>query len=300
MGAPNDPEELGASAAPAHAELPPGTGIGTVHLTVSDLRRSLDYYREAIGLQVLARGDRGASLGVGGEEQVVLVEERGARPAAGFTGLYHFALLLPQRVDLAAWLAHATREGVPLVGRSDHFVSEALYISDPDGHGIEIYWDRPREVWEGRVAARLTTLPLDVEGLLGELDDPRSAPFDGLPPGTTMGHVHLKVADIPATVAFYRDALGFDLMATYGGRAAFLAAGGYHHHVGANTWESAGAPPPPPGTAALRHVTVVLPESAARERVLDRLERRGHATQDSVGGTMIRDPSGNTIVLAVA
>ena len=202
-----------------------------------------------------------------GRALLVLVEEAGARPAFGHTGLYHFALLVPRRADLARWLAHAARDRVPLVGLSDHFVSEALYLSDPDGHGIEIYWDRPREVWEGQVAARMTTLPLDVDDLLGELDDPGAGQFDGLPDDTVMGHVHLKVAAIPETVAFYRDLLGFGLMAQLGEQAAFLGAGGYHHHIGANTWESAGAAPPPPGTAALRHATIVLPdEAAARPR----------------------------------
>lgn len=281
------------------AELPAGTRLGPVHLTISDLPRSLDYYSGVLGLRVHSRDDRGAALGVGDRELLVLVEERGAHPAAGSTGLYHFALLVPRRADLAAWLAHAARDRVALTGMSDHFVSEALYLSDPDGHGIEIYWDRPRDVWEGLVAARMTSLPLDVDSLLGELDDPRSAPFDGLAADTTMGHVHLKVAAIPDTVEFYRDALGFAVMATLGRRAAFLGAGGYHHHVGANTWESAGASPAPPGTAALRHATVMLPDEVERRNVLERLGRRGHAADTDAADPVIRDPSGNALVLAV-
>jgi catechol 2,3-dioxygenase len=230
---------------------------------------------------------------------LVLVEERGARSGAGYTGLYHFALLVPQRIDLARWLAHAGRDRVQLVGLSDHFVSEALYLSDPDGHGIEIYWDRPREVWEGQVGSRMTTLPLDVDNLLGELSDPASEAFDGLPSGTVMGHVHLKVATIPETVAFYGDVLGFALMAQLGESAAFLSAGGYHHHIGANTWESAGAPPPPPGTAALRHATVLLPNDVERERVLSRLEESGHPAQECPEGPLVRDPSGSALVFGV-
>jgi catechol 2,3-dioxygenase len=249
---------------------------------------------------VLERRGAEASLGVGSRELLRLTEVPGATPSTRETGLFHFALLLPDRPSLARWLAHAARERVPLVGLSDHFVSEALYLSDPDGHGIEIYWDRPREVWDGQVAARMTTLPLDVDSLLGELQDPRSAPFDGLPAGTVMGHVHLKVAAIADTVAFYRDALGFGLMARLGGQAAFLAAGGYHHHVGANTWESRGAPPPPPGSAALRHATIVLPDAAERDGVLERLERHGHAPEDGAGGPLVRDPAGNALVLTVA
>ena len=298
MGAPLDPEELEAAGAPVRAELPARTALGAVHLTVSDLERSLEYYSRSVGLQPLRRDDHAASLGTGETELLVLVEEPGARPGAGYTGLYHFALLVPERADLASWLSHAARDRVRLVGLSDHFVSEALYLSDPDGHGIEIYWDRPREDWEGQVAERMTTMPLDVDSLLDELDDPRSAPFDGLPSGTVMGHVHLKVAEIPATVAFYRDALGFGLMAQLGRQAAFLGAGGYHHHVGANTWESAGAPPPPPGTAALRQATIVLPDSAERDAVLDRLDRHGHTPQESAAGPVVRDPSGITLLLA--
>jgi len=300
MGAPRDPEELEASASAIGSELPAGTTLGAVHLTVSDLSRSLAYYEEAIGLRVVERDDGRAALGTGETALLVLVQQRDARPAVGFTGLYHFALLVPRRRDLASWLAHAARDHLPLVGLADHFVSEALYLSDPDGHGIEIYWDRPREVWEGQVAARMTTLALDVDNLIGELDDPASAPFDGLPAGTVMGHVHLRVAAIPETVAFYRDALGFGLMAQLGRQAAFLGAGGYHHHVGANTWESASAPPPPTDAAALRHATLVLPDPAERDRVLQRLERHGHAPHDGEDGPFVRDPAGNALALAVA
>jgi catechol 2,3-dioxygenase len=199
---------------------------------------------------------------------------------------------VPERADLARWLAHAARDRVSLTGLSDHYVSEALYLSDPDAHGIEIYCDRDRSVWEGQVGMRLTTQPLDVENLLGELEDPGSAPFDGLPAGTKMGHVHLRVSSIPETVAFYRDRLGFGLMARLGDQAAFLAAGGYHHHLGANTWESSNAPSPPPGTAALRHATIVVPKEAERDRLLDRA--------GSSDGSSIIDPSGNTLVLEVA
>lgn len=302
MGAPRDPEELDATAArdPVAVELAPSTTVGTVHLTVSDLERSLRYYSASIGLDLLELDGGRASLGVGERELLVLFEQAGARPAPGATGLYHFALRVPDRVDLARWLAHAGRDRVPLVGLSDHFVSEALYLSDPDRHGIEIYWDRPREVWEGQVASRLTTLPLDVDSLFGELDDPTGEPFDGLPAGTRMGHVHLKVSSIPETVVFYRDVLGFALMAQLGEQAAFLSAGGYHHHLGANTWESAGGAPPPPGSAALRQATIVLPDAGERDRAVARLEHAGASVGDRGGMPAVSDPSGNRLVLAVA
>jgi catechol 2,3-dioxygenase len=300
MAGPRDPEELEAGGAPAGAEIDAATTVGAVHLTVSDLERSLEYYRRAVGLSALARGDGRAALGAEGRELLVLVEDAGARPARGYTGLYHFALLLPERADLARWLAHAARERVPLAGLSDHFVSEALYLSDPDGHGIEIYWDRPRATWEGRVGERMTTLPLDVEDLLAELPGPPGGAYAGLPAGTTMGHVHLRVADIGATVAFYRDVLGFALMAQLGTSAAFLSAGGYHHHLGVNTWESAGAGPAPHGMAALRHATIVLPDARAREVVLERVARAGVEVVDGSAGPQLADPAGNALLLALA
>jgi catechol 2,3-dioxygenase len=298
---PRDPEELEAGAgAPPAPEISPRTTLGAVHLTVSDLDRSVGYYETAVGLETLERAEGRAALGVAGRPLLVLVEVPGARPAAGYTGLYHFALLVPERADLARWLAHAARDRVPLVGLSDHFVSEAIYLSDPDGHGIEIYQDRPRETWEGMVASRMTTLPLDVDALLGELADPASEPFDGLPPGTVMGHVHLKVAAIPDAIGFYRDVLGFGLMAQLGRQAAFLSAGGYHHHIGANTWESGGAPPPPEGSAALRHATIVLPDTDELERLLGWAAAAGAGAEDTAAGRVLTDPSGNRLLLALA
>jgi catechol 2,3-dioxygenase len=277
----------------------PDTTVGPVHLTVSDLERTLGYYNDAIGLETLERGAGRASLGSAGRELVVVVEEPGAQPAVHNTGLFHFALLVPQRSDLARWFAHSIRERVGLTGLSDHKVSEAIYLRDPDSHGIEIYADRPRSTWEGRVADSMATLPLDVESLLGELDDPETEPFERLADGTRMGHVHLQVAAVPEAVAFYRDALGMDMMAEYRADAAFLSAGGYHHHVGVNTWNSAGAPPPPPGSAALRHATIVLPDAAERDRVAGVLSDAGYPVEDDDDGPLVRDPSGNALVLAV-
>jgi len=267
--------------------------MGPVHLTVSDLARSLDYYRKVVGLDVLEQSTGRASLGADSTELLGLVEEPGAEPTDGYTGLFHFALLVPDRPALARWLAHAVRERFPLTGLSDHYVSEAIYLRDPDRHGIEIYADRPRELWEGRVGERMTTEPLDVKDLLGEAD----GDFERMPAGTTMGHVHLKVASIPQTVEFYRDVLGFDLVVERVPQAAFLSAGGYHHHLGANTWESAGAPAPPAGSAALRHATVVVPSAEARDEVLRRVADAGQGPEETATGTLVRDPSGNAVVL---
>jgi catechol 2,3-dioxygenase len=276
----------------------PETRMGPVELSVADLDRSLEYWQREIGLRVLARENGRASLGAD-TELVRLVEEPGAQPDHGHTGLFHVALLVPDRPSLARWLAHAGRDRTALTGLSDHAVSEAIYLRDPDHHGIEIYADRSREQWEGRVGELMTTEPLDVENLLGELEDPASEPFDGLSNGTVVGHTHLRVADVDATVAFYRDLLGFDVMAQLGPAAAFLSAGGYHHHIGANTWESRGASPPPPGTARLLQAAIVLPDAAERDRIAARVADAGQAPEMREDGVLVRDPSGNALLLSI-
>jgi catechol 2,3-dioxygenase len=278
-------------------EISPETGMGAVELSVADLDRTLDYWQREIGLRVLEQGDGRASLGTD-TEVLRFVEEPGAQPDTGHTGLYHVALLVPDRPSLARWLAHAGRDRVPLTGLSDHAVSEAIYLRDPDHHGIEIYADRPRELWEGHVGEQLTTLPLDVDDLLGALDDAAAEPFDGLPDGTIVGHTHLRVADVDSTVSFYRDVLGFPLMAQLQSMAAFLSAGGYHHHVGANIWESAGATPGPPGTARLRHATILVPDREELDRVAGRVADAGQEPEAREDGVLVRDPSGNGLLLA--
>lgn len=265
-------------------EISPDAHMGPVELSVSDLDRSLTYWQDAIGLRVLSRENGTAELGAD-TPLVRFVEEDGARPARGFTGLFHVALLVPDRPSLGRFLAHTVRDRIPLTGLSDHRVSEAIYLRDPDYHGIEVYADRPREQWEGHVAQTMTTIPLDTDSLLAEAGDDG---FDGLPDGTKVGHVHLCVSDVDETVGFYRDRLGMAVTAQAGSQAAFLSAGGYHHHVAGNTWETLGAEPAPEGTARLLRFTVVLPDEAEAANVAER-----------IGGTEVRDPSGNTLVLAV-
>jgi catechol 2,3-dioxygenase len=270
--------------------------MGPVELSVSDIDRSVEYWQRAIGLRLLGQEDGTASLGAD-TELLRLVAEPGARPDAGHTGLYHVALLVPDRPSLARFLVHAARERIPLQGLSDHDVSEAIYLRDPDWHGIEVYADRPRELWEGRVMELMTTQPLDVDALLGELPDPAAEPFEGLPGGTTVGHVHFRVADVDEAVGFYRDVLGLGLMAQLGAAAAFLSAGGYHHHVGANTWESRGAGPAPDGFARLRRATIVLPDEAERDRVAAAVADAGQEPEQRDDGVLVRDPSGNRLLL---
>jgi catechol 2,3-dioxygenase len=268
-------------------EIAPATRMGPVELSVADLERTLDYWQGVVGLRVLARDDGRASLGAD-TELVRFVEEPGAGSARGFAGLFHVALLLPSRRDLARWLAHAGRDRVALEGLSDHAVSEAIYLRDPDEHGIEIYADRPRAQWEGRVRELMTTVPLDVESLFTELDEPRTE----LPDGTVVGHTHLCVSDIADTVHFYGGELGFEVMAQLGPMAAFLAAGGYHHHIGANTWESRDRPKAPVGTARLLVATILVPDERELERVADRLE-----VDVEDGVITVEDPSGNPLLL---
>src|SRR3954470_8308489 len=181
------------------ATIAPTTTVGAVELTVADLDRSVDYYTLALGLTVLARSEGVARLGSpDGLELLVLVEEPGAQPVRGHAGLFHFALLLPSQEDLARWLVHAAGARVPLSGMSDHLVSEAIYLRDPDFHGIEIYRDRPREQWPHDRTGQLTmdTLPLDTDELVGSLVGTEVGEYDGMPAGTRMGHIHLHVADI--------------------------------------------------------------------------------------------------------
>lgn len=273
--------------------------LGAVHLGVAALDRSVAYYEGVVGLRVRERAGEHAFLGVGGEDLLVLHERSGARPARRTAGLFHVALLVPERVDLANWLQHASSNRVVLTGSSDHFVSEALYLRDPDEHGIEIYWDRPRSIWEGQVAQRLTSEPLDTRSLLAAADPSRESP-GGLATGTVLGHVHLRVSDVPASVAFYTSLLDFELMATLGSRAAFLSRGGYHHHIGVNSWESAGAGQAPPGSATLERVTLALPARRRLDEFIAQAAEAGHPTTPTAAGVLVADPSGNPLEIRAA
>src|SRR3954467_13886986 len=239
-----------------------------VTLTVADLGRSVEYYENSIGLGVTSRENGTARLGVPGLDLLVLEEQPGARPGRGTnTGLFHFALLMPERRALAAWLARAAGSGVGLTGASDHFVSEALYLRDPDGHGIEIYRDRPRDSWTHAADGSLNmgTIALDLQDLMR--DRPAES-FSRMPDGAVMGHVHLQVAQIPEARNFYTGLLGFDVTVEIPGQATFLSTGGYHHHLGANVWAGVGAPPAPPDQARLLRAALEV----ADETDLDRLE----------------------------
>jgi catechol 2,3-dioxygenase len=287
----------------------PATAIGRVHLTVSNLERSRAFYEPLLGLSTTEQPDGLVLLGGANSTPpalplLSLVGDSAASPRdPRQTGLFHFAILVPTRRDLAVALARLVQGGWRLSGASDHLVSEALYLSDPDGNGIEIYWDRDRSDWRREASGEIAmaTLPLDIEDLLRELDD---APIDPdadalMPAGTRLGHMHLQVAELEQIERFYAGVLGFDVTArTYPG-ALFVSAGGYHHHIGLNTWNSRGGTPPPPGAIGLRAYEVRLPDPVALAEVLARAQAAGIATEAAAdGATFLRDPSGNGILLS--
>jgi catechol 2,3-dioxygenase len=275
--------------------------IGPVALRVRDLQSLADFYTARLGLQIHRRDGGQLALGAGQADLLILHEDRtAAPPPPQSTGLFHFAILLPSRRALAQTLRHFVDTDVRLDGASDHSVSEALYLTDPEGNGIEIYCDRPRDRWPfvgGRL--QMATDPLDFESLMGELRSPPTEPWNGLPPQTTIGHIHLRVADIPAAERFYHDLLGFDIMTRYGPAASFLSAGGYHHHIGVNTWSSRGGPAPPENSTGLMWFGLQLADTAERDRLRAKLLGAGVAVDDLSVGPIACDPAGNRLALLV-
>ena len=281
------------------ARIHPDTSMGAVRLTVADLARSRAFYERAMGLRASDRDDGTLALGVPGEPALVELKGDSSAPALDqrATGLYHLAILMPSRRDLALAVARLAEARWPLDGASDHLVSEALYLSDPDGNGIEIYRDRPRREWreaDGKLA--MDTLPLDLDAVLDELSV-LSERQPMAPAGTRMGHVHLQVSDLREAEQFYSGVLGFDVMVRGYPGALFVSAGGYHHHLGLNTWHSRGAAPPAPGAIGLRNFEIVLPSREELERVLERVNLAGIEAREDEGGWLVRDPSSNGVVL---
>lgn len=275
----------------------PDTKIGDVHLTVSDLDNSLQFYQQSLGFRVRRREGDTAYLGAGAQDLLVLTQDPNARRLPRRTGLYHFAVLVPSRFELAQSLRRIAETRTPVEGFADHLVSEAIYLPDPDGNGIEIYRDRPRSQWRySGDSIRMATDPLDLDDLLNELEG-KDQPWQGLASGTTIGHMHLHVAHLGDTQDFYNKLLGFDLMASLAGSALFVSAGGYHHHIGLNTWQGVGAPPPPPGSIGLRYFTVRLPDEGEVEKVSKRVIQAGMPVKEHPDGLLLRDPSSNGIVL---
>ncbi len=280
----------------------PKTTVGLLALTVADLARSLAYYTDALGFAILHQTEETATLGAAGTPLLLLNSLAGARAwprgGASYTGLYHFAILMPTRADLGRWLRHWLSLRLPLPGQGDHLVSEALYLEDPDGNGIEIYRDRPRSEWnwvKGQV--QMAADPVDIRGLLADAER-EGQPWQGLPAGTRLGHIHLQVGDIQQAAAFYREVLGFDIVAQMPS-ALFVSAGGYHHHIGMNTWHSRGASAAPADSAGLRFFTVDLPDEEARQAVIARIAAAGLPYSETPHAVLVRDPWQNTILLQI-
>jgi catechol 2,3-dioxygenase len=298
----------------------PSLALGPLRLTVADLDGTAAFYERVVGLRRLGETDDGAVrlAAADGPALIELVADAAAPTRAhGSSGLFHLALLVPDRRALAEALRRVAAAGWRLDGASDHLVSEALYLSDPEGNGIELYRDRPRAEWRraenGELA--MATLPLDLDDLLGELaegdvgagGDSRdvrallaAAPADdpGMPAGTTLGHVHLQVSDLAAAEAFYAGALGLDVMVRGYPGALFVAADGYHHHLGLNTWSSAGGPPADPASRGLRDFAIRFASAEERERATNRMAEAGYALREERDAAVVTDPFGISVRLS--
>jgi len=290
---PTDP--LSGGIARLGARLPAATRLGRVVLQVAVLERSVEFYRTVLGLEVCSRTDGGAELGVAGEEPLIELRERpgvSPLPRSGRIGLFHFAILLPDRSSLGRFVSHLAEQGIPS-GSSDHRVSEAVYLHDPDGLGIEVYADRPREDWV-RVGGELlmTSEPLDLGDLRRAAGGER---WRGMPAGASIGHIHLHVGDLERAGAFYDQGLGLDRVVWSYPGALFLSAGGYHHHLGVNTW-AASATVAAMDDARLLEWWMVVPDGNEVERVRSSLQAGGWQVDVSrEGSLLVRDPWGTTL-----
>jgi catechol 2,3-dioxygenase len=288
MDAPNP------SATPTFASRTP-LHIGSLALNVRDLDRMTGYYRDMLGLDVIDRGATKAVLGAGGVGFLELDHRADLKPDdEREAGLYHTAFLMPTRADLARWILHAARTEVPITGASDHAVSEAFYLDDPEGNGVEVYADRNPDGWEWTGdLVKITTDPLDIEAIVREVQP--GASYDGAPAGLRIGHVHLRVGDVPSAERFYRDGVG--LAVTRGGRhgASFMSSGRYHHHLAGNVWHSQGAGPRDPNRAGLAWFSFAANDAADVDAMRERLRAGGAPVTDVAGGFETADPWGTRV-----
>ena len=284
---------LTVSSRQAATPLPATLSLGPVELTVTGLDRSVEWYETSLGLHLHSRADGTATLGDGTTTVLNLVEDPQAQPPGRHAGLYHYALLYPSREELARAVVRLIALRTPVQGASDHGTHEAIYLPDPDGNGIELAADRPRDKWPtpDEEFGRGGPMPLDVDNLLATVasEEPRPKVGEGL----RMGHVHLHVGSIEEGVAFYSDVLGFDVWAQIPS-AAFVSAGGYHHHLGFNTWRGDGVGPAPGHTVGLRHWTIQIPDPADLRA---RVESVGIAVEDAENGFLVRDPWGIALLV---
>ncbi|PLT31388.1 VOC family protein [Peribacillus deserti] len=276
----------------------PKTHIGLVHLIVSNLEESCDFYLNKIGFKELVRDGSTVSLTANGKTPLVILEEREdakVKPERT-TGLYHFAILVPNRASLGQSLLHLLQVGYPLQGASDHGFSEAVYLADPDGNGIEIYADRPREQWEKTQNGeyKAITMAMDAEGVLAEASN---GGWAGLPDETVIGHIHLHVDNLIAAENFYIDGIGFEKTIKMAESALFVSAGGYHHHLGLNVWAGIGAPHPPLDSLGLKHYTIEVAGNSDLDEMAARLHSIGAEYVMEDGFIRTADPSGNVVLI---
>ncbi len=283
--------------------IPPETHIGKIQLAVANLERAVKFYRGAIGLTEISRSDGQAWMGAPNPEHLdepqpflLLSEQPGGRHVRGVSGLYHIALRVPTRRSLAQAITRMAEYEDLLQGVADHGVSEAIYLTDPDGNGIEIYRDRPRQDWplDANGQIEMGANPLDLDAIMMTLG---KQPPAAAPVVVEIGHVHLHVANLEKAIGFYQGVLGFDLMQRYGPSAAFLSAGGYHHHIGINVWAGEGAPPPPPDALGLRWYSIQLPNQETLDAELERVRQAGVSVEQREEGYFLRDPAENGIIL---
>lgn len=276
----------------------PNTFVTHVHLLVRNLNRSDDFYQNLLGLRVLQSTADSQTYTADGKTPLITVQEKeGLDPHyERRAGLYHFAILLPSRKDLAMVVYHLLKESYPLQGGADHAVSEAVYLADPDGNGIELYRDRPENEWQwtdGQVT--MPTVELDSH-LLDEREDKN---WEGIPEGTILGHLHLQVADLRAAERFYCEGLGFQRVAAYSNQAYFISTGGYHHHIGLNTWMSLGRPASTATSYGMSDFTITFPDHEVREKAVERLKQLGYRTEEKDGRIQAFDPSNLVVYLDI-
>ncbi len=274
----------------------PNIYVGEVNIKVKNLDYSLTFYQNIMGFQVLEKSDRKAVLTTDGKSPLLTLEQPDdvVAKTGRTSGLYHFAILLPSRADLSVFLQHMIQTGYPL-GAADHYVSEALYLNDPDGNGIEVYRDRPSSEWRwNNGLVEMATEELDGNEIIAESD----AEWSGLPAGTLMGHIHLHVSNLKKAEEFYTKGLGFEIVSYYP-QAAFLSTGSYHHHIAINTWQGEGAATPPKNSVGLNWYSLVFPNDAIREIAIKQLKQLGAPITEKADFFVTEDPSGNQIRLVI-
>lgn len=277
----------------------PNLYIRDLTLNISDIDRAVTFYTDILGFKVLHQEEKKVILTVDGKTPILtLLKPVGVTAKESRrTGLYHFAMLLPSRADLGSFLLNMIQKGQSIPGASDHLVSEALYLSDPDGNGIEIYWDRPAVTWtwkNNQVA--MSTDPLDAESLLAE---GATKAWNGMPTDTIIGHIHLHVADLQAAVEYYTKVFGYEVVCEYGGQAAFLSTGGYHHHIALNTWNGIGAHAPSENSVGMKEFSIVLPTEDYKQNVIESLKTLNSSFLNKDENLYTNDPSNNHIALVL-